>query len=261
MESYTALNRLRELHGSGFEIVDGQPNIIGWTIKDSFDNRIGVVDDLLFDPDQQKVRYIIANLKDNAFDLDKRKVIIPIGTAELHETNDDVIVPSITRWQLRALPTYSQQMTDYDERDIDTIFSTGAGTTTTSQDREWQKPSDFYNRSSYNHDNLFKKRRKPGQLDTPIERTFRTRGTSNLKGEENYQQREATTGRNTSDRSVYEPDEMLVHNDPRRNSGMETSKYDSNAENESVLNRIRRMQQELNEIERDLRSNRDTRQF
>lgn len=260
MESYTSINRLRELHGSGYEIVDGQPDIIGWTIKDSFDNKIGVVDDLLFDPEQQKVRYIIANFKDNAFDLDKRKVIIPIGVAELHETNDDVILPSITRWQLRGLPTYSQRMTEYDERDIHTIFSTGSGATITAQDNQWHKPSNFYDSPEYNHDNLFRKRRKPEQKDTPIERTFRTRPGGSSPGHEPYRQQETRLGINTNE-PVYEPGNVAVKNDMNRSADLENNRSNVNTESESVLNRIRRMQQELGEIERDLRSNRDTRQI
>ena len=118
MDTNTSTSMLRELNGSGYEIVDGQPNIIGWTIRDNFNYRIGEVDDLLFDPEQEKVRYIIANLRNNEFDLDKRKVLIPIGIAELHESNDDVVISSVSPWQLRALPTYGKRFTDNDEREI-----------------------------------------------------------------------------------------------------------------------------------------------
>lgn len=253
MESYNSISSLRELHGSGYEIVDGQPDIIGWTIKDINDSKIGVVDDLLFDPEQQKVRYIIANFKDNQFDLDKRKVLIPIGLAELHETSDDVILPSIARWQLRALPTYSQRMTDYDERDINTIFSSGAGATISEQDKQWQKPKDFYNNPSYDHDNLFRKRRKAEQKDMPIQRTLRERPGATVRDE--YRERETGVGRGASESAMYEPDSMAVN----RESNQGPEKYNVNTDNESVLNKIKRMQQELGEIERDLRSERGQR--
>jgi hypothetical protein len=244
MESYTSLNRLRELRGSGYEIVDGQPDVIGWVIKDNYDNRIGVADDLLFDPDQQKVRYIIANLKDNAFDLDKRKVIIPIGNAELHETNDYIILPSISRWQLRALPTYSQRMTEYDERDISTIFSTSSGTTLPVQDSQWKKPANFYDSPAYDHDNLFRKRRKADQKDAPLERTFRQSPAATT-----HPDREPDTTRSKEPESARY---NLVSDNTREQANVEN-------ENETVLDRIKRMQQELGEIERDLRSGRETR--
>lgn len=242
MESYTSLNRLRELRGSGYEIIDGQPNIIGWVIKDSYDNRIGIVDDLLFDPEQQKVRYIIANLKDNAFDLDKRKVIIPIGNAELHETKDDVILP-ISRWQLRALPSYSQRMTEYDERDINTIFSNSSGTATTVQDSQWQKPANFYDTPAYNYDNLFRNRRKADQKDAPIATTFRQ-----SPGATTHTDFDIDTTRSMETESSY----SSVSDNDRQRANFEN-------ENRSVLNRIKRMQQELGEIERDLRRDKDDR--
>lgn len=250
METYNSISSLRELHGSGYEIVDGQPDIVGWTIKDSNDSKIGVVDDLLFDPELQKVRYIIANFKDNQFDLDKRKVIIPIGLAELHETSDDVILPSIARWQLRALPTYSQRMTDYDERDINTIFSSGAGATISGQDKQWHKPQDFYNNPSYNHDNLFRKRRNPEQKDMPIQRTLRERTGTTPR--DDYRERETSLGRSTSESTLYESDSVMVN----RDSNIGSERHNVNIDNERVLNKIRRMQEELGEIERDLRRER-----
>lgn len=240
MESYTSLNRLRELRGSGYEIIDGQPDIIGWVIKDSYDNRIGIVDDLLFDPEQQKVRYIIANLKDNAFDLDKRKVIVPIGNAELHETNDDVILP-ISRWQLRALPTYSQRMTEYDERDINTIFSNSSSAAMTGQDNQWQKPSNFYDTPAYNYDNLFRSRRKTDQKDAPIARTFRQSPGATAHGDYEIDANRSLETESSRYSSVSDND--------RRPANFED-------ENRSVLDRIKRMQQELDEIERDLRRGR-----
>ena len=56
METNNSFSRLRELRGSGYEIVDGEPDIIGWSIRDTADRKLGVVHDLLFVPEQQKVR-------------------------------------------------------------------------------------------------------------------------------------------------------------------------------------------------------------
>jgi hypothetical protein len=260
MESSSSISRLRELHGSGYEIVDGQPDIIGWTIKDENNYRIGVVDDLLFDPEEQKVRYIIAHLKDNELDLEKRKVIIPIGIAQLHETNDDVILPSISRWQLRALPSYGQRMTTEDEKDIYTIFSTESGTTLAQQDKTGQ-PQQFYNTPAYDHDNLFRKRKQTGQQDKPVARTLRMRPGATPGVQDDYRERETST-RSTSERSVYEPEHTLAASDMGRNTDSANMRQNLGSpatETESVLNRIKRMHQELNEIERDLRNSREGR--
>lgn len=78
-------SQLRELSGSDFEIVDGEPNIIGWDVKNGEGTKIGDVDDLLFDPQSRKVRYLLVDLDSNYLNLtDGRTVLIPIGIAELH---------------------------------------------------------------------------------------------------------------------------------------------------------------------------------
>src|SRR6476646_9821778 len=101
-------NRLRELGGSDYEIVDGQPNIKGWDVKDENGQYIGEVEELLFDPQSRKVRYIVLDLEGNAYDLDARKVLVPIGIAALHEKDDDVILQRVHAESFRSLPDYDE---------------------------------------------------------------------------------------------------------------------------------------------------------
>ena len=78
-------HRMEELHDSNFEIVDGEPDISGWKIRARSGKRIGKVKDLLFDSHSRKVRYIIADLDNNELGIDDdRRVLIPIGMAELY---------------------------------------------------------------------------------------------------------------------------------------------------------------------------------
>jgi hypothetical protein len=121
--------RLEELHGSGYEIKDGQPDIVGWNIVTQSGKKAGEVDDLLFDAEAGKVRYIIADLDGNELGLEEdRKVLIPIGIAELYtksghrrrrldpainaydplEHGNLVFIPSITAQQLDSLPLYEK---------------------------------------------------------------------------------------------------------------------------------------------------------
>lgn len=121
-------HRLEELQGSGFEIIDGQPDINGWYIKTRSGKKAGKVDDLLFDQDSRKVRYIIVDLDDNQLGLaEDRKVLVPIGLAELYTKSnrrerrnldpahnaydpiDDgnvVYLPTVSAEQLDTLPLY-----------------------------------------------------------------------------------------------------------------------------------------------------------
>src|SRR5215217_8214949 len=99
--------RLQELRGSDYEIADGEPDIRGWDVKDASGRRIGEVDDLIFDVQSQKVRYMVVDLDDNELDLDDdREVLVPIGLAKLDDDDDDVILNNVTADQLRALPDY-----------------------------------------------------------------------------------------------------------------------------------------------------------
>jgi hypothetical protein len=122
--------RLEELHGSGYEIVDGQPDITGWNIRSRSGKKVGEVEDLLFDPHSRKVRYLIADLDDNELGItEDRKVLIPIGIAELYTKSDHrekrrldpaystydpaddgnvVYLPSVSAEQLDALPLYEK---------------------------------------------------------------------------------------------------------------------------------------------------------
>lgn len=101
--------RLELIRKSDFEIADGDPNIIGWEIKDILGERLGEVKDLLFNPSAMKVRYIVARLNAGGIFEETREVLIPIGLAELHESADLVFVPGITITQLQAAPEYNSE--------------------------------------------------------------------------------------------------------------------------------------------------------
>jgi len=131
------IKNLKELRGSNFEIKDGQPDIINWEVKNSSEDKIGTVSDLLFDEENNKVRYIVLSLEGNIWQLEERKVLIPIGVAELDKENDDVILPNITTQQLNVLPDYDGDIVvstdselyghkDFDEENIYARRQTGS---------------------------------------------------------------------------------------------------------------------------------------
>ncbi|HEY0175247.1 MAG TPA: PRC-barrel domain-containing protein, partial [Pedobacter sp.] len=94
------------LSTSNFEIKDGQPDIILWKVLNSARQYLGTVSELLFDEEEQKVRYLVLNLKGNIWKIEERDVLIPIGVAELDAVHDIVILPNITAQQLTVLPDY-----------------------------------------------------------------------------------------------------------------------------------------------------------
>lgn len=159
--------RLQRLKHSNYEMRDGEPDIRGWEVKDAAGKKLGKVDELIFDVQSLAVRYMVVDLADNDFDLDKRDVLIPIGLGELHKSDDDVFVPGVTAGQLAALPSYKDEITASDEMDIrNTFAATGAaglGAAALAGDAE----PDFYAHEHFNESNLTKNRRAETATDNP----------------------------------------------------------------------------------------------
>lgn len=169
-ENYNDRNRLQELGGSDFQIAEGEPNIKGWTVKDPQGNTIGEVEELLFDPQTRKVRYIVLDLEGNYFDLDPRHVLIPIGVAELQDSDDDVILPNITADQLQALPVYEKgSLTRDTEMSVRNVFggmgAAGAGAAAAVAGRDTRDTEDFYNDPAYDEERFY--RNRPSTTGTP----------------------------------------------------------------------------------------------
>ena len=150
MEKRTKINHLKELNHSDYKIADNQPHIDDWKIVDRSDRRVGKVHDMLFDKDRMKVRYIITNLKDGEIMNEDRKVLIPIGQAQLNTSKKRVIVPNVTKDHLTALPKYDKadNLTQEDET---LILNTFSGTkSTTPYNRET-----FYDNEHFNEDKFY----------------------------------------------------------------------------------------------------------
>ncbi|PAW94039.1 hypothetical protein CKK33_11255 [Mucilaginibacter sp. MD40] len=99
---------LEELSESDFEIVDSQPNVMGWDVLDTHQNKVGEVYDLLFNADTRKVRYIILDMESNNAGLDDGRVIVPIDIAVFDLDKDVVKLPGISTTTLEYLPLYER---------------------------------------------------------------------------------------------------------------------------------------------------------
>jgi sporulation protein YlmC with PRC-barrel domain len=175
-------DRLQELDRSNFEIVKGEPDIRGWDVRNRDGYKIGSVEELIIDAQEKKVRYMVVDLQENELKLNHRKILMPIGLAELHASNDDVLIPAASLDKLALLPDYDY---DYDrltpdvERKISFALgrpmptmtsSTISKETETRNSRSKRKESttvlekeeeidpEFYKHEQYNLDNLYKNR-------------------------------------------------------------------------------------------------------
>lgn len=168
--------RLQELDRSDFEIVNGEPDIRGWDVKNATGKKIGEVEELIVDAQQKKVRYMVVDLDNNELKLDHHKVLIPIGLAELYKEDDDVILPNVSAEQLHALPDYDEDNVNPDvERRICSLL----GRTKESMHsvkNDGEHDAEFYSHDYYNDDNLYKNRlheAQPKKHESEYERGLR----------------------------------------------------------------------------------------
>jgi sporulation protein YlmC with PRC-barrel domain len=154
--------RLQEMDRSDFEIVKGEPDIRGWDVKNSTGQKIGEVEELIVDAQKKKVRYMVVDLDDNELKLDHRKVLVPIGLAELHRSDDDVILPAVLPEQLHSLPDYDKSnLTPETERMICSVL--GRTSQAASSENVEEQHSEFYKHNYFNDDNLYKHRLQEAQ--------------------------------------------------------------------------------------------------
>jgi sporulation protein YlmC with PRC-barrel domain len=100
---------MEELKHSNFEIVNGEPDVTDWEVMNEHGEKIGDVDDVLFDAESRKVRYLIIDMEINTLMLENPyQVLIPIGLAKIDENEDQVILTNITEKQLNELPKYER---------------------------------------------------------------------------------------------------------------------------------------------------------
>ena len=174
-------NRLQELDHSKFEIVKGEPDIRGWDVRYMTGQKLGSVEELIIDAQDKKVRYMVVDLDENELKLVHRKILIPIGLAELDKKEDDVLIPNISLEQLSRLPEYERNnLNPVVERRISSTLGRElheAELTETSATplkngpaerkitkeekkriKDDEHDPDFYSHEHYNVDNLYKNR-------------------------------------------------------------------------------------------------------
>ncbi len=149
--------RLQEMDRSDFEIVKGEPDIRGWDVKNSTGQKIGEVEDLIVDAQKKKVRYMVVDLDNNELKLDHRKVLIPIGLAQLDTEDDDVILPNVQAEHFRSLPDYDKNnlSPEIERRVCSTLGRVSDSSSTTSAE---EHTDSFYKHDYFNDDNLYKHR-------------------------------------------------------------------------------------------------------
>lgn len=181
---------LKELHSSGFEIRDGEPDIRGWKVKNSKSEVIGKVDELLFDIDSLRVRYLILDLEGKPLNLTSRHLIIPIGLAQLDKPDKLVLLPEVSTGHLATLPEYKKgNVTIETERQVRNVFAPSEGVEF--NDPDYYDPKEFYNNKYFDEERMYQQQIPPAdntQIRKAPSRIIRTddENRNETNDEENF---------------------------------------------------------------------------
>jgi len=221
-------NRLQELDRSNFEIVKDEPDIRGWDVRYKNGEKIGSVEELILDAKAKKIRYMVVDLDENELRLEHRKIVIPIGFAELDSRSDDVLIPNVSVDQLCNLPDYKKDiLTPEFERRISSTFGRKVKAepisskklekeerrneekrreerTLTETDIDNDIEQDFYSHEHYNTDNLYKNR--PNR-----EKTQRLQDSEYEQGLHLWEKRTGGDTIDTSDLTEEEREKLLKY--------------------------------------------------
>lgn len=160
--------RLKDL--KDYTVAKGDPDVRGWNVYANDGRRIGEVDELLVDVEAMKVRYLDIDLDRDVLSVSggalgaapgtaaapggkSDHVLIPIGSAQLDEKEDRVIV-DLLHTLVGGLPSYDHGPVTRDyETSVRQHF-----------DRDYrhdpERDRDFYNHDLYNEDRFWKPRRR-----------------------------------------------------------------------------------------------------
>jgi hypothetical protein len=146
---------LKEL--KDYKVAEGDPDVRGWDVVSSDGRDIGEVDELLVDVEAMKVRYLDVDLDRSvreamAEGLKHDHVLIPIGSAQIHEKDDKVVV-DLLHSLVGGLPGYEHGPLSRDsEANLRSRF-----------DRDYRhdpaRDRDFYEHDLYNADRFYGPRR------------------------------------------------------------------------------------------------------
>ena len=139
-----------------FEVADGYPDPRGWRVLTADGTEVGKVHDLIVDTGTMRTRYLDVKLDHDKLATagtrrdDDWDALIPVGSAQLAENDDEVMLPSLSTTQLAALPVFEHgEITrDYENSVLAGVGGAAAGAAVTT-DR------DYYDRQHFDDRRFF----------------------------------------------------------------------------------------------------------
>ncbi|HUF68202.1 MAG TPA: PRC-barrel domain-containing protein [Longimicrobiales bacterium] len=150
--------RLADL--DNYEVADHDPDIRGWDVISADGRKVGKVDDLFVDTAAMKVRYIGVDVDKSLSAGDSRsRILVPVGHARLHESDDHVHISGLKADRVSAVPPYTGTIDREYETSLSTWFTDTGAAPATGAASKAGATDDFYDRDDYNADRMYGSRR------------------------------------------------------------------------------------------------------
>jgi len=154
-----------------YEVAQGYPDPRGWTVRTADGRSVGKVRDLIVDTGTMRTRYLAVRLDDDiAGDRghrDDRDVLVPIGTAQLDDDDDTVVVNELSADRFATLPAYDvRSLTRDDEHQLRTHFTTGDAMSAGTIGAGATAGGDFYDHRHFDDRKFFSRGRDRARAGT-----------------------------------------------------------------------------------------------
>lgn len=162
------LARLDEL--DNYEVADGNADIRGWDVRTQDGRKVGTVEELIVDTTALRARYMEVKLhRDFAGGDEERWALIPIGTAQLDEKEDEVIVDRIPAAGFLTREERSREpLTRETELSLRAMY--GATSTGLAADAALESDEDFYGDTLYDDERMRRRARGDAPDDPYLKR-------------------------------------------------------------------------------------------
>ena len=100
--------RLEELGSQDIAEIETEYDLRNFKVLDTHKNEVGRVIELLYDIQSKKLRYLVIELHSQNTDENLRQILAPIGTAERHEDENYLYIPTLNSELINALPDYEK---------------------------------------------------------------------------------------------------------------------------------------------------------
>lgn len=148
------LYRLGEL--SDYKVASDDPDVRDWALLDRDNEKLGTINELIVDPDQEKVRYLDVIPTKGIREREDEHLLIPVGIARVNDDKHSVRVDMLDKDAFVTYPAYQGDAItrDYETTLVDRINGIGGGSYP-------RTPSTaFYDNDLFNEDRFYTTRNR-----------------------------------------------------------------------------------------------------